>query len=806
MNKEIIILMTLVSVLLASGSVYAQTISVSPNIPSTNPGTIATFTVSISGNPVEMDAIGFGITYNTSVLQIQDVSRGVLTQGWSVFEWNEIVPGGVIVGGVRLSDPPIPPQSSGSIAIISMMVVCNGCTIGELGQFCISKYDVELDIFTPQPICIQQFDFCTEDIRGPFYTEWSNCSLKDDQFRLKYYLDLNNESCCGITGLDEDCHIKTEPYEQVIEYQYCDYCTPNWVEVNHSAGCSPQDTIHVTHNDTNMCYQKTLLPSDWDSRPEDKIYSCDYCTPSWTCDGYGACQPDDKRYCNSAWDTKNCYSQTWLDSDKYHGDYSEFSPIVCDYCIPNWVEVNTKCNSDDTVTGYYMDSNDCFAKTGLSSDLQGRPGNNTYACDYCTPNWMETNTTCNTDDTITGYYVDANGCYSQTGLNSDNNPPENNTYLCDFCTPEWECVSHGPCQPNNIQVCDGVSDVNGCYAQTGLVSDEYQGNYLEFNQSCQYTNYTGPEWFNTTANQAITIDAVDESDASVEILSLSDTFNNFINITKHTENPENETVLGLIPLGKYIDIEVVGEVENSLGWVVIRVYYTNEEVSGAGIDEGSLSIYIWNESEGEWEVIENSGVNTDNNYVWANMTHFSLYGLYGELAPYCGDGSCNNGETCSSCTSDCGSCPPPPPSGPTGGFVTIGSPPPSLCTEDWSCTAWSECIDDKQTRTCVDLNDCNTTENKPTETWSCKIILPEEGACAQVITPAVSPTGECKEFLSPCDVPEGWSIIAACPPAAGEQGDSVGILTGIEIITIAIVIIIMVIIAGFYWSRSRKIY
>jgi hypothetical protein len=33
--------------------------------------------------------------------------------------------------------------------------------------------------------------------------------------------------------------------------------------------------------------------------------------------------------------------------------------------------------------------------------------------------------------------------------------------------------------------------------------------------------------------------------------------------------------------------------------------------------------------------------------------------------PYCGDGICNNGETCSSCPEDCGPCPPPPPTPPT---------------------------------------------------------------------------------------------------------------------------------------------
>lgn len=35
--------------------------------------------------------------------------------------------------------------------------------------------------------------------------------------------------------------------------------------------------------------------------------------------------------------------------------------------------------------------------------------------------------------------------------------------------------------------------------------------------------------------------------------------------------------------------------------------------------------------------------------------------------------------------------------------------------------------------------------------------------CAQVITPAKNQkTGECKEFPTPCDVPEGWEKVASC--------------------------------------------
>tara|TARA_Y100000310_G_C20702563_1_gene831292 strand:- start:7224 stop:7922 length:699 start_codon:yes stop_codon:yes gene_type:complete len=35
-------------------------------------------------------------------------------------------------------------------------------------------------------------------------------------------------------------------------------------------------------------------------------------------------------------------------------------------------------------------------------------------------------------------------------------------------------------------------------------------------------------------------------------------------------------------------------------------------------------------------------------------------------------------------------------------------------------------------------------------------------ACAQVITPAVSPEGTCSEFPTPCDVPKGFTLVDSC--------------------------------------------
>ncbi|MBD3252665.1 hypothetical protein GF386_02970 [Candidatus Pacearchaeota archaeon] len=41
------------------------------------------------------------------------------------------------------------------------------------------------------------------------------------------------------------------------------------------------------------------------------------------------------------------------------------------------------------------------------------------------------------------------------------------------------------------------------------------------------------------------------------------------------------------------------------------------------------------------------------------------------------------------------------------------------CKESWTCTSWSDCIDDKKTRTCSDVNNCGTTKNKPATMQRC---------------------------------------------------------------------------------------
>ena len=77
------------------------------------------------------------------------------------------------------------------------------------------------------------------------------------------------------------------------------------------------------------------------------------------------------------------------------------------------------------------------------------------------------------------------------------------------------------------------------------------------------------------------------------------------------------------------------------------------------------------------------------------------------LAGDCGDASCDNGESCSSCETDCGACPNNGGGGSSsGGTPFINLPLDGTCQANVTCTDWVDCVDGFQTRTCTDNNEC----------------------------------------------------------------------------------------------------
>lgn len=104
-------------------------------------------------------------------------------------------------------------------------------------------------------------------------------------------------------------------------------------------------------------------------------------------------------------------------------------------------------------------------------------------------------------------------------------------------------------------------------------------------------------------------------------------------------------------MGKFIEIQF----PFAFDWAVIRLYYKVAELGD--LDESSLQLYFYNESSGAW-VLGNSSVNKTRNYVWANTTHMSTWGIFGDLPqattslPGSGSSSSSPGSNSGGCTSD----------------------------------------------------------------------------------------------------------------------------------------------------------
>ena len=64
--------------------------------------------------------------------------------------------------------------------------------------------------------------------------------------------------------------------------------------------------------------------------------------------------------------------------------------------------------------------------------------------------------------------------------------------------------------------------------------------------------------------------------------------------------------------------------EASGNTISLEISYTESEVTAAGYTESQLTLGYWNESTNEWQAVD-AVVDTDNNVIRANTSHFSVY-------------------------------------------------------------------------------------------------------------------------------------------------------------------------------------
>ena len=135
----------------------------------------------------------------------------------------------------------------------------------------------------------------------------------------------------------------------------------------------------------------------------------------------------------------------------------------------------------------------------------------------------------------------------------------------------------------------------------------------------------GPQVVETVAAPQL----VDATENAATILNITEISKPVEIIVRNVTAPED---VELPPgtwkvLGNYVQI-MANETEITVS-ATMRIYYTTEQLSAAGLDESTLEIRFWNVTTGEWEPIE-SYVNTEEHYVWAITDHFSFFAIMGQ--------------------------------------------------------------------------------------------------------------------------------------------------------------------------------
>jgi PKD repeat protein len=169
-----------------------------------------------------------------------------------------------------------------------------------------------------------------------------------------------------------------------------------------------------------------------------------------------------------------------------------------------------------------------------------------------------------------------------------------------------------------------------------------------------------------TPRRSFRIDAIQEIDTQIWV-ELNESITPWMKITKYNTSTTPNAVthtLGLgsnhKALGLYIEINVSENIQNETSNIIddawIILYYTASDLDrtgdGDGDDEGdikesSLKLYFYHEDTGKWKALSKNmdwvyetGVDTTNvelygknyeGYIWAHVSHFSLYGVAGEV-------------------------------------------------------------------------------------------------------------------------------------------------------------------------------
>ncbi len=284
--------------------------------------------------------------------------------------------------------------------------------------------------------------------------------------------------------------------------------------------------------------------------------------------------------------------------------------------------------------------------------------------------------------------------------------------------------------------------------------------------------FTG-ESMDKTADDFYSEEIANTSEATIENdtigidieLKLDSNKSGSVSIVSHVSAPEivvstvtSHEASSVTSLGKVIEIIADEEIEDAMNETVLKVYYTDSEVSAKNVNEASLRLYFYNDTLDEWVIYDDlvGGVDTVQNYVWAITDHFSIWDVFGSVNQRPTDDP-----------------------DPGYGSQTIVE---EVCEPDWTCADWEECLEDgKQSCTSwFDTNSCGLEYEGSGETQSCEYAAPEveEEPEPEERAPTVAREGAETESVSGAVAATTGNLIDA---------ESAGVLIG----TTAIVVIVL---------------
>ena len=159
-------------------------------------------------------------------------------------------------------------------------------------------------------------------------------------------------------------------------------------------------------------------------------------------------------------------------------------------------------------------------------------------------------------------------------------------------------------------------------------SNNYIGIYLDSSRNNIFTNITvsNNAEYGFVSNQLSENNTISNLTITDQPTQISFNYGNGIKV-KGVDTPPSENISGIKSIGKYIN--AINETEKS--WLFLNISYTESDI--LDVNESTLS--MWKHNGTSWSEVSGSGVNDAENYVYANITEFSIFApmSIGEIPP-----------------------------------------------------------------------------------------------------------------------------------------------------------------------------